>query len=174
MDLLATNEIQQTVASSDADVSHAIYQATDIPVAEEVEISSEQNRAVSQTRVVPITARIRMHGRRKEIVEHSVWIEIKNRATGGFIDRLYHRQERNDSEDWEDEPDEIVEKRRIGRAVIRKPRRHTPVTRSRIYLRTHTSNRSSIARTLRRLRLRKELAREFLKTYYEDSEFGYL
>ena len=26
-----------------------------------------------------------------------------------------------DSEDWEDEPDEVVERRRIGRAVIRKP-----------------------------------------------------
>ena len=173
MDLLATNEVQQPVASSDADVLNAIYQATDIPVAEEVEISSEQNRAVSQTRVVPITARIRMHGRREEIVEHLVWFVIKNKATGGFIEELYQRQEGNDSEDWEDE---VVERRRrrIGRAVIRKSLRHTPVTRSRIYLRTHTSNRRSIARTLRRLRLRKELAREFLKTYYENSEFGYL
>ena len=120
MDLLATNEVQQPVASSDADVLNAIYQATDIPIAEEVEISSEENRAVSLTRVVSRTARIRMHERREEIVEGFVWIVIKNRATGGLVEELYQRQGGNDFGDWEDEPDEVVE-RRIGRTLIRRP-----------------------------------------------------
>ena len=176
MDLLSTNSRHQTVVSSDADVPNAIYPAADIPVAAEVEITSEQNRTVRRKRVkvVPITAYVRMHGRREETVEHFLWIVVTDQETGRCTERLYHRQEANELEDWEDEPDEVVKRRRIGKAVIRKPRRHTPVTRSRIYLRAHTSNRRSIARTLRHLRLRKELAREFLTTFYEDSEFGYL
>ena len=169
MDLLATNEGQQTVASSDVGVLNAIYPAADIPVATEVEITSEQNRAARQKRVkvVPITAYVRMHGRREEAVEHFLWIVVTDEETGRCTERLYHRQEGNEPDAWEDEPDAIVNRRSVGSAVVRRLRRYTPPTRSRIYLRTHTSNRSSIARRLRRLRLRKELVRGFLKQYYD-------